>query len=123
MFLMAIATRIYTEQLHVSYDKLKIINDLSIEIPTGKITALVGANGSGKSTILKAMSRLLKPTEGTVFLDGHSIHHQSTKEIAKKLAILPQSPSAPEGITAEELVGYGRFPHQRGFPEDVQRRS
>ncbi|CAN7180741.1 ABC transporter ATP-binding protein [Paenibacillus sp. LjRoot56] len=112
---MAIATRIYTEQLHVSYDKLKIINDLSIEIPTGKITALVGANGSGKSTILKAMSRLLKPTEGTVFLDGHSIHHQSTKEIAKKLAILPQSPSAPEGITAEELVGYGRFPHQRGF--------
>ncbi|MFC4778183.1 ABC transporter ATP-binding protein [Paenibacillus sp. GCM10023252] len=109
------ATGLFTENLQVSYDKLTIVNDLSIQVPMGKITALVGANGSGKSTILKAMSRLMKPSKGAVYLDGHSIHHQSTKAVAQKLAILPQTPTAPEGITAEELVAYGRFPHQSGF--------
>ncbi|NGP45306.1 ABC transporter ATP-binding protein [Bacillaceae bacterium SIJ1] len=79
------------------------------------MTALVGANGSGKSTILKAMARLLKPKSGHVYLDGKQIYKQSTKEVAKTLAILPQNPIAPEGLTVAELVTYGRAPHQNGF--------
>ncbi|EUJ45193.1 ABC transporter ATP-binding protein [Paenilisteria rocourtiae] len=104
-----------TEGLQISYDKRVIVDALNIEIPTGKITALVGANGSGKSTILKTMSRLMKPSKGNVFLDGKAIHRQSTKEIAKQLAILPQNPTAPDGLTVTELVSYGRSPHQSGL--------
>ncbi len=80
-----------------------------------KITALVGANGSGKSTILKSMARIMKPKGGQIFLDGKSIHQQTTKDVAKQLAILPQNPTAPDGLTVQELVSYGRFPHQKGF--------
>ncbi|AQY50752.1 iron ABC transporter ATP-binding protein [Listeria weihenstephanensis FSL R9-0317] len=104
-----------TDNLQIAYDKRVIVDALNIEIPKGKITALVGANGSGKSTILKTMSRLMKPSKGNVFLDGKAIHRQSTKEIAKQLAILPQNPSAPEGLTVTELVSYGRSPHQSGL--------
>lgn len=84
-------------------------------ILTGGLVALVGANGSGKSTILKTMARIMKPVSGGVLLDGQSIHSQSTKQVAKQLAILPQNPTAPDGLTVSELVGYGRFPHQKGF--------
>jgi len=84
-------------------------------IKQGKITALVGANGSGKSTILKGMARLLKPKSGHVYLNGKAIFEQKTSEVAKQLAILPQNPTAPEGLTVAELVAYGRFPHQRGM--------
>ncbi|EUJ31035.1 ABC transporter ATP-binding protein [Listeria cornellensis] len=104
-----------TDGLQIAYDKRVIVDALNIEIPKGKITALVGANGSGKSTILKTMSRLMKPSKGHVFLDGKAIHRQSTKEIAKQLAILPQNPTAPDGLTVSELVSYGRSPHQSGF--------
>ncbi|MCU6791651.1 MULTISPECIES: ABC transporter ATP-binding protein [Paenibacillus] len=107
--------RLYTEQLDIAYGDISIVEHLNISIPSGQITALVGANGSGKSTILKAMARMLKPTGGTVFLDGKSIHRQATKEVAKQLAILPQNPIAPDGLTVSELVTYGRFPHQKGF--------
>lgn len=107
--------RLYTKQLNISYGELSIVDDLNISIPEGKITALVGANGSGKSTILKTMARIMKPKSGAVFLDGKSIHGQSTKEVARQLAILPQNPTAPEGLTVSELVTYGRFPHQKGF--------
>lgn len=106
---------LYTENLEISYDKNIIIHDLNIEIPKGKITALVGANGCGKSTILKTLSRLMKPSKGSVFLDGKKIHRQSTKELAKELAILPQNPLAPDGLTVFELVSYGRSPHQNSF--------
>lgn len=92
-----------------------IVEDLNIEIPQGQITALVGANGSGKSTILKTMARIMQPKGGSVLLDGKSIHKQSTREVAKQLAILPQNPTAPEGLTVTELVSYGRFPYQKGF--------
>ena len=108
-------TRLFTKGLSLTYSDRPIVNNLEIYIPDGKITALVGANGSGKSTILKAMARIMKPQNGSVFLDGKSIHSQSTKEIAKQLAILPQTPTAPDGLTVGELVSYGRFPHQRGF--------
>ena len=87
---------IETDQLHIGYDQQTIVNDLNIEIPSGKITALVGANGSGKSTILKALSRLMKPSKGVVYLNGSSIHSQKTKELAKQMAILPQNPEAPQ---------------------------
>ncbi len=107
--------RLYTKQLDIAYAERLIVEDLNVVIPNGKITALVGANGSGKSTILKAMARIMKPKGGSVFLDGQAIHRQSTKEVAKQLAILPQNPSAPDGLTVSELVGYGRFPHQKGF--------
>lgn len=107
--------RLYTEQLDIAYGELSIVKNLNIGIPSGKITALVGANGSGKSTILKAMARIMKPKGGNVFLDGKSIHQQSTKDVAKQLAILPQNPVAPDGLTVSELITYGRFPHQKGF--------
>lgn len=107
--------RLMTKQLDIAYEDRLIVKDLNVSIPSGKITALVGANGSGKSTILKTMARIMKPKGGGVYLDGQSIHRQSTKEVAKQLAILPQNPIAPEGLTVSELVGYGRFPHQKGF--------
>ncbi|MDF2922762.1 MAG: fecE [Paenibacillaceae bacterium] len=109
------STRLFTKQLDIAYESRMIVEDLNLSIPTGKITALVGANGSGKSTILKAMARILKPKRGSVFLDSKAIHQQSTKEVAKQLAILPQNPTAPDGLTVGELIGYGRFPHQKGF--------
>lgn len=107
--------RLETTGLSIAYEDRLIVEDLNIQIPQGKITALVGANGSGKSTILKTMARLMQPKAGQVLLDGKSIHKQSTREVAKQLAILPQNPTAPEGLTVTELVSYGRFPYQKGF--------
>lgn len=108
-------SRLFAEQLNVSYGEKTIVRDLKLHIPDGKITALVGANGSGKSTLLKTMARIMKPNQGSVFLDGKSIHKMSTREVAKQLAILPQNPVSPEGLTVSELVSYGRFPHQNRF--------
>ncbi len=107
--------RLETTKLDIAYEERLIVEDLNIQIPQGKITALVGANGSGKSTILKTMARIMAPKAGNVLLDGKSIHKQSTREVAKQLAILPQNPTAPEGLTVTELVSYGRFPYQKGF--------
>ncbi|USB35152.1 ABC transporter ATP-binding protein [Paenibacillus sp. YPG26] len=104
-----------TSHLDIAYEDRLIVEDLNIQIPEGKITALVGANGSGKSTILKTMARIMQPKGGSVILNGKSIHKQSTREVAKQLAILPQNPTAPEGLTVYELVSYGRFPYQKGF--------
>lgn len=108
-------SRLGTEQLNIGYADTLIVNNLNLSIPEGKITALVGSNGSGKSTILKTMARLMKPSSGAVLLDGKSIHSQPTKDVAKQLAILPQTPTAPDGLTVTELIGFGRSPHQRGF--------
>lgn len=107
--------RLTTSNLDIAYDDRLIVQNLNIAIPQGKITALVGANGSGKSTILKTMARIMNPSKGNVLLDGKSIHKQSTKEVAKQLAILPQNPTAPDGLTVAELVSYGRFPYLKGF--------
>ncbi|GMK42862.1 iron-dicitrate ABC transporter ATP-binding protein [Paenibacillus sp. CCS19] len=107
--------RLTTSSLNIAYDDRMIVNNLNIAIPQGKITALVGSNGSGKSTILKTMARIMSPAAGQVLLDGKSIHKQSTKDVAKQLAILPQNPTAPDGLTVTELVSYGRFPYQKGF--------
>jgi iron complex transport system ATP-binding protein len=103
------------DRLCLGYDDLRIVHDLSVEIPRGKITVIVGANACGKSTLLRGLARLLKPRSGTVLLDGQSIHSMPTKQVATKLGILPQSPVAPEGITVSDLVARGRYPHQRWY--------
>ena len=101
-----------TRKLTLSYDKNSIVAGLDLAIPTGQMTALVGPNGCGKSTLLRGLARLLKPQSGTVYLDGKAIAQLSTKEVAKRIGILPQSPSAPEGLTVRELIAQGRYPHQ-----------
>ncbi len=106
---------IETKNLDIAYDDTLIVNELNMQIPEGKITSIIGANGCGKSTILKAVGRILKPKKGVVHLSGQDISKLPTKEIAKKMAILPQTPTAPSGLTVGELVAYGRFPHQKGF--------
>ena len=115
--------RLETSKLDIAYEERLIVEDLNIQIPQGKITALVGANGSGKSTILKTMARIMNPKAGSVLLDGKSIHKQSTREVAKQLAILPQNPTAPEGLTVTELVSYGRFPYQKASVPCVRKTS
>ena len=100
----AVSTALTTRQLTLAYDRSTIIRDLSLAIPANKITVLAGANGCGKSTLLKGLGRLLKPKSGTVYLDGTSIFKLSTKVVAKKLGLLPQGPSAPEGLTVRELI-------------------
>ena len=100
------------EHLSAGYQGVPVFHDIDLEIPAGKITTLIGANGSGKSTLLKTMSRLIAPTKGTVCLDGQSIHSMSTKQVAQKLALLPQGAQTPTGITVSDLVEYGRFPYR-----------
>lgn len=103
------------EGLTLAYDKVEVARDLSVTIPDGKITCIIGANGCGKSTLLRSLARLLKPTAGTVLLDGKSIHTTPTSVVATRLGLLPQSPTAPEGITVADLVARGRYPHQKWF--------
>lgn len=106
---------ISTKNLSISYGNIDIVKDLNLNIPKGKITTIIGANGCGKSTILKTIARILQPKSGAIYINDREIKTQSSKEIAKVMAVLPQSPAAPGGLTVEELVSYGRFPHQDGF--------
>lgn len=106
-----------TERIDASYGGPLVLRDLTISIPTGEITAIVGANASGKSTLLRALARLLKPTAGVVCLNGADIHGQSTRSVAVRLGLLPQSPRAPEGVVVGDLVRRGRYPHQRLFDQ------
>ena len=100
------------EKLSAGYRHHTIVEDISLTIPHGKMTVLVGANGCGKSTLLSTIARMLKPLGGTVLLDGKAIHQQPTKAVSRQLGILPQSPLVPEGLTVFELVSRGRFPWQ-----------
>lgn len=108
-------SRLEGEQVTIGYGENVIVENLDIHIPDGKITSIIGPNGCGKSTLLKALSRLLPIKSGEIKLDGGNLHAQATKDIAKKIAILPQSPEVADGLTVGELVSYGRFPHQKGF--------
>lgn len=101
-----------TQSLALSYGGGRIIDNLDLAIPRGKITVFVGSNGCGKSTLLRSLCRLLKPDAGEVLLDGKLITRLPTKEVAKRLSILPQGPIAPEGLTVAQLVRQGRYPHQ-----------
>ena len=96
----------------LAYDKRVIAENLSVEIPDGSFTVIIGPNACGKSTLLRALSRLLKPSTGTVLLDGKDVHAQPTRTVARTLGLLPQSSTAPDGITVAELVARGRYPHQ-----------
>lgn len=101
--------------LNVAYDNNLIVKNLSIKIPDKKITTIIGANGCGKSTLLKALTRIIPTKTGTILLDGKNILKENTKTLAKKIAILPQTPESTDGITVAELVSYGRYPYQKGF--------
>ena len=106
---------ITTKNLNISYGDLDIVKDLNLSIPKGKITTIIGSNGCGKSTILKTIARIIQPKSGDIYINNTNIKDQSPKDIAKIMASLPQSPQAPGGLTVEELISYGRFPHQKGF--------
>ncbi|WP_084105989.1 ABC transporter ATP-binding protein [Demequina sp. NBRC 110056] len=106
-------TRLKTDHAVIGYGGDPIVRGVDVEVPDGKITAIVGPNGCGKSTLLRALVRLLAPTDGTVLLDGGDIHRVPTREVARKVGLLPQSPIAPAGITVKELVARGRTPHQK----------
>ena len=105
--------RLIAEDLSLGYHDRTVISELDLTVPPGEITAVVGANACGKSTLLQSMSRLLAPRGGQVLLDGKAVHRIPAKELARTLGLLPQSPIAPEGITVADLVGRGRHPHQK----------
>ena len=100
------------ENLVLGYGDRTVIDGLDLLVPPGQVTAIVGANACGKSTLLRSMSRLLSPRGGQVLLDGKQVHKTPAKQLARTLGLLPQSPVAPEGITVADLVGRGRHPHQ-----------
>lgn len=100
------------ETITLGYDDRVISRDLSVKIPEGAFTVIVGPNACGKSTLLRAFSRLLKPRTGSVVLDGRTIHSYKAKEVARKLGLLPQTSTAPDGISVADLVARGRYPHQ-----------
>lgn len=102
-------------RLTAGYGDADILSQLDVDIPAGRVTAIVGANACGKSTLLRAMSRLIAPRAGEVLLDGASIHHMPTRTLARTMGLLPQSPIAPDGITVADLVSRGRHPHQGLF--------
>jgi len=99
----------------IGYDDRLVVQDMTLEVPTGRITTIVGANACGKSTLLRAMARLLRVRSGAVLLDGTPIDTLPSQEVATVLGLLPQSPVSPEGIAVADLVGRGRYPHQGWF--------
>lgn len=103
------------EGISVGYEDRIIIEPMDVALPEGKVTSIIGPNGCGKSTLLKALSRTMPTRSGAVYLNGTAIAQLPTAEIARQMALLPQSPSAPGGLTVKELVSYGRYPHQKGF--------
>lgn len=109
------------EALDLGYDQKLVVEGLNLEVPRGRITTLVGPNGSGKSTILKALVRVVAPRGGQVLLDGRSIHETPTREVARRVALLPQVPRPPSGLSVRELVQMGRYPYRsalRGLSEE-----
>ncbi|MBB3085265.1 ABC transporter ATP-binding protein [Geodermatophilus sabuli] len=104
--------RLAAESLSLGYDDRVVVRDLDLQLTDGSFTAIVGPNGCGKSTLLRALGRLLRPRQGQVLLDGHAIARTPTREVAKVLGLLPQTPVAPEGLTVADLVARGRHPHQ-----------
>lgn len=105
-------TAIAGRNLTLAYQRQTIIDNLDLDLPRGRVSVLIGSNGCGKSTLLKAFARLLKPQAGTVILNGADIQRKPTAAVARELAILPQMPVAPEGISVRQLVALGRYPYQ-----------
>ncbi|ALV45134.1 iron-dicitrate transporter ATP-binding subunit [Arthrobacter alpinus] len=104
---------LHAKEVTLGYDQRVISANLNVQIPEGSFTVIVGPNACGKSTLLRALARLIKPSEGQILLDGRSVAGFPSKELARKLGLLPQSSIAPEGITVADLVARGRYPHQK----------
>ncbi|MCT6903869.1 MAG: ABC transporter ATP-binding protein, partial [Lactobacillus sp.] len=100
------------ENLASGYEQVRVFEGLNLTIEEGKVTTIIGPNGCGKSTLLKTIGRILKKQQGTVYLQEQNMQNLSTKDIAKKLAILSQTPIAPGQLKVEELIAYGRYPHR-----------
>ncbi|WP_433825244.1 ABC transporter ATP-binding protein [Actinoplanes sp. CA-015351] len=107
--------RLRGSDLSLSYGEVQVTKNLDISVADGRITAIIGPNGCGKSTVLRALGRLLRPGGGEVLLDGVRIDKMPTRDVARILGVLPQSPSAPDGLTVADLVMRGRHPHQTWF--------
>lgn len=105
-------SRLAGRGLTLAYERRVVAEDLSVAVPDGSFTVIVGPNACGKSTLLRALARMLRPKAGTVLLDGHDIASRATRVVARTLGLLPQSPTAPDGVTVADLVGRGRYPHQ-----------
>ncbi|MEU1811021.1 ABC transporter ATP-binding protein [Micromonospora aurantiaca (nom. illeg.)] len=110
----AAGSRLHIDGATIGYDKRVIARELSVSIPDRSFTVIVGPNACGKSTLLRGLSRLLKPSAGQVVLDGADISSFKTKDVARRIGLLPQTAIAPDGITVADLVARGRYPHQ-GF--------
>ena len=108
-------SRLWTENITVKYDDRVISRNLSVKIPHGSFTVIVGPNACGKSTVLRTLSKIIKPSKGQVLLDGKQITTYKSKEVARKLGLLPQSSTAPDGITVANLIAHGRYPYQNIF--------
>ena len=106
---------IEVRHLKVAYEDNIIIPDMSVQFPKGQVSIIIGANGCGKSTLLKAVGRILAPKSGEILINGRDLKNRPTREIAREVAVLPQTPRSPDGITVRELIGYGRFPHQKAI--------
>ncbi|MEV1286556.1 ABC transporter ATP-binding protein [Micromonospora sp. NPDC049679] len=98
--------------MRLAYERRIIAEELTVAIPDRSFTVIIGPNACGKSTLLRALSRMLKPTAGAVLLDGEDIHTLPARKVARTLGLLPQSSIAPDGISVAELVARGRYPHQ-----------
>lgn len=107
------AARLHVEAASIGYDKRLISHELSVSIPDESFTVIVGPNACGKSTLLRGLSRLLKPSAGEVILDGADIHSYKAKEVARRLGLLPQTSIAPDGIGVADLIARGRYPYQK----------
>jgi iron complex transport system ATP-binding protein len=108
-------SRLEAGSVTLGYGDRPVVNELTLRVPDQQVSVIVGANACGKSTLLRGLARLLKPTAGSVVLDGEAIHSLPTKQVAKKLGLLPQSPVVPDGVTVVDLVSRGRHPHQGVF--------
>ncbi|WP_207125241.1 ABC transporter ATP-binding protein [Actinocatenispora comari] len=105
--------RLHADGVRLGYDDAVVADDLSVAIPDGEFTVIIGPNACGKSTLLRALARLLKPRTGGVYLDGKLIERYPAKQVARRLGLLPQTSVAPDGITVADLVARGRHPHQK----------
>ncbi len=105
-------SRLRIEGLSSGYGPTRIVRDVTLRVPDGKLTVLIGPNGCGKSTLLKTVARVLPTPSGPVMLANMPVHDTPTREVAHRLALLPQGPIAPEGLKVRELVAQGRFPYQ-----------
>ncbi|UYO35107.1 ABC transporter ATP-binding protein [Bacillus zhangzhouensis] len=115
--------KLSAEKVTLSYGQFQVLNHVDLQIQAGSVTVFIGANGSGKSTLLKALANTITPKQGSVLLDGQSIQELPSKTLAKKMAVLPQSPIAPEGLTVENLIEFGRHPYRTLFKRETDEDS